>query len=95
MSQRQILNAAGANASSEWIRMNEHKALLHVSGTFSAQTVTIETQSPDGEAIAVEDGALTQATAKILELSRGALFRLTVSNGGTPAINAYVTDQDG
>lgn len=93
MSQKKILNAAGANVSSAWQTMESSKAVIHVSGTFSGQAVTVQTVTPSGAIIDAENGAFTASVVKILELAKGAQWRMSVSNGGTPSIDAFVTYQ--
>lgn len=91
----------GANATSGKWECTTGMFIIDVRGTFSAQTVTLQSSPTSGTGanftdFAVRDGSGTVAALAFAEAERivvagaGQFFQAIVSNGGSPSISVYV-----
>jgi len=99
-----VSSALGANSTSNVWECTTGGMLVHIGGTFSSQTVTLQ-MSPTAKlgsfvdyAVKNSAGTLTTQTFTAAEtvcyLASGQYFRATVSNGGSPSISIYVSALD-
>ena len=99
-----VSSALGANSTSNVWGCASGGMLVHVGGTFSSQTVTLQ-MSPTSKpgtfadyAVKNSTGTLTTQTFTAAEtvcyLASGQYFRATVSNAGSPSIRIYVSPFD-
>lgn len=99
-----VSSALGSGGTSNVWECATGAMLVHVGGTFSGQTVTLE-MSPTSKtgtfasyAVKNSAGTLTtqtfSATETVCYLASGQFFRATVSVGGSPSISIYVSALD-
>lgn len=91
--QRQVLSSAGSGATSSIITMHVNDVRLLIDGIFDGQTVTLQSQSPEGGWLDIANGSFSAPDTKILRMNKGAQLRLAVSVGGSPSINAWIIDR--
>jgi len=96
--------ALGANSTSNVWECVNGIMIVHLGGTFSSQTVTLQmcptskTGTFADYAVKNSAGTLTTqtftATETVCYAAAGQWFRATVSNGGSPSINVLVSALD-
>jgi hypothetical protein len=98
---RKVSLDLGANQTSNVWECVSGGMLVHINGTFSSQTVTLQMNPINKTAAGFADyavknssGTLTTQTFTAAEsvcyLAAGQYFRANVSNGGSPVIDVYV-----